>query len=212
MAALLTNLLRANLLIFLSSVDGLLKDGCVVPLVEKVDKEVYSLDHGSRSRSGVGGMSSKLQAAALVTDAGDAAIIANGKVPHVIDRLFQGDELGTLFVPAEKKLNARRRWIGTAAKPAGTITIDAGAAQAVLKSRKSLLAIGITAVRGNFKASQVVEILAPNGRAIARGRTNYSSSQIRKIKGLKSCQLKELLGKDAREEVIHADHLAFKSN
>ena len=212
LAALVGNLLRANLLIFLSSVDGLLKDGRVVAVVEKVDEEIYRLDQGRRSRSGAGGMSSKLQAAALVTDAGDAAIIANGKLPHIVDRLLQGEELGTLFIPASKRVNAHRRWIGAAAKTAGTLSVDSGAAQAILESRKSLLAIGITSVRGNFRASQVVEVLGPDGQTIGKGRVNYSSAQIRKIKGLKSSRLKELLGEGAREEVIHADHLALKHN
>ncbi|MCK4851119.1 MAG: glutamate 5-kinase, partial [Phycisphaerae bacterium] len=164
LAALVGNLLRANLLIFLSSVDGLLKDGRVVAVVEKVDEEIYRLDQGRRSRSGVGGMRSKLQAAALVTDAGDAAIIANGKLPHIVDRLLQGEELGTLFIPAGKRVNAHKRWIGTAAKTAGTLSVDSGAAQAILKSRKSLLAIGITSVQGSFRASQVVEVLGPHGQ------------------------------------------------
>ena len=212
LAALVGNLLRANLLIFLSSVDGLLKDGRVVAVVEKVDEEIYRLDQGRRSRGGTGGMSSKLQAAALVTDAGDAAIIANGKLPHIVDRLLQGEELGTLFIPAGKRVDAHRRWIGAAAKTAGTLSVDSGAAQAILESRKSLLAIGITSVGGSFQASQVVEVLGPHGQTIGKGRVNYSSAQIRRIKGLKSSQLKELLGKSAREEVIHADHLALKHN
>ena len=157
-------------------------------------------------------MSSKLQAAALVTDAGDAAIIANGKLPHIVDRLMEGEELGTLFLPSGKRVSAHRRWIGTVAKTAGALNVDSGAAQAILKSRKSLLAIGITSVRGNFRASQVVEILGAHGQTIGKGRVNYSSAQIRKIKGLNSSQLKDLLGPGAREEVIHADHLALKHN
>jgi len=157
-------------------------------------------------------MSSKLQAAALVTDAGDAAIIANGKLPRVLERLMGGEEFGTLFVPASKRVNAHRRWIGSAAKTAGTLNVDSGAARAILESRKSLLAIGITAVKGSFRASQVVEVLGPHGQIIGKGRVNYSSAQIRKIKGLKSSRLKELLGEGARKEVIHADHLALKHN
>ncbi len=212
LAALVANLLRANLLIFLSNVDGLLKNGRVVDVVEQVDEQTYGLDHGRQSRSGFGGMLSKLQAAALVTDAGDAAIMANGKLPRIVERLLQGEKLGTLFVPADKRISARRRWIGSAAKTAGTLSVDSGAAQAILKSRKSLLAIGITSVGGTFKASEVVEVLGPDGQRIARGRVSYSASQIRKIKGLKSSQLKEVLGEGAREEVIHADHLALKRN
>ena len=213
LAALVGNLLRANLLIFLSSVDGLLKDGQVVDVVEKVDEAIYRLDQGRRSRAGSGGMSSKLQAAALITDAGDAAIIANGKLPRVLERIVGAEELGTLFLPASKKVNARIRWIGSAAKTAGTLGVDSGAARAILESRKSLLAIGITSVKGSFRASQVVEILGPHGRIIGKGRVNYSSAQINRIKGLKSSGLKELLGKGLREGVvIHADNLALRHN
>jgi glutamate 5-kinase len=155
-------------------------------------------------------MASKLRAAALVTDAGDAAIIANGKLPRILERITGAEELGTLFVPAGKRVNARRRWIGAAAKTVGTIIVDDGAARAILKSRKSLLAIGITAVRGSFPAQQVVDIRAPGGQIIAKGRVNQSSAQIRKIKGLKSSQLKKLLNPNSPQEVIHADHLAIK--
>ena len=212
LAAQVANLLRANLLIFLSTVDGLLKNGHVVDVVQQVDEQFYGLDHGRRSRGGIGGMLSKLQAAALVTDAGDAAIIANGKLPRIVERLLHGEELGTLFVPANKRVSASRRWIGSAAKTAGTLSIDSGAAQAILKSRKSLLAIGISSVAGRFKASQVVKVLGPDGQEIAKGRVNYSASQIRKIMGLNSTQIKKVLGEAARKEVIHADHLAPKRN
>lgn len=209
LAGLLVHLLRADLLIFLSSVDGLERNGSVIDVVEEIDQSIYSLDHGRQSRGGVGGMRSKLQAVEMVIRAGEAAIIANGKADHVIDRLLAGDELGTLFLPAKKKINARRRWIGSAAKTTGTLRVDAGAAEAIQKSRKSLLAIGVTVVKGNFRAGEVVEIVAPDGRRIARGRVNHSSRQIKKIMGLKSSQVKEMLGKAGREEVIHADDLAL---
>ena len=209
LAGLVVGLLRADLLIFLSSVDGLLKDGQVVGLVEEIDQSIYGLDHGRRSQGGAGGMNSKLQAVETVCRAGEAAIIANGKTDQVIDRLLAGEELGTLFLPAKKKMSARRRWIGSAAKTAGTLTIDAGAVQAIQKSRKSLLAIGVTEVKGNFRAGEVVEIVAANGERIARGRVNHSARQIKKIMGLKSSQVKEILGGTGPEEVVHADDLAL---
>ncbi len=210
LAAMVANLLRAELLVFLSTVDGLLRDGVVVDVVDQIDQNIYGLDHGRKSFRGLGGMSSKLQAAALVTDAGDAAIIANGKLSHVLDRLLQGRHLGTLFVPADRKIDARRRWIAAAAKPAGFLAVDAGAAQAVRKSRKSLLAIGVTAVRGNFRAGQVVLVLDPAGRTIARGKVSYSAARIRKIMGLNSSQIGQALGPGQKAEVIHADNLALK--
>ena len=209
LAGLVVHLLRGDVLIFLSSVDGLLKGGKVVEVVEEIDEEIYKLDHGKRSRSGAGGMSSKLQAVEMVCRAGEAAIIANGKTDRVIDRLLEGEELGTLFLPAKKKMSARRRWIGSAAKTAGTLTVDAGAAEAIQKSRKSLLAIGVTAVEGNFRAGEVVAVVGPNGKSIARGRVNHTARQIRKIMGLKSSLVKEMLGEGGREEVIHADDLAL---
>ena len=209
LAGLVVNLLRADLLIFLSSVDGLLKNGSVVDVVEAIDQGTYSLDHGLRSEGGLGGMSSKLQAAQQVNRAGEAAIIANGKLPRVLERLMAGEKLGTLFLPGEKKIRARQRWIGSAAKTAGKLIVDDGAVQAIQELRKSLLAIGITSVRGNFRTGQVVEVLGPEGQQIAKGRVNYSSGQIRKIVGLKSNQVKEVLGKGSQAEVIHADNLAL---
>ena len=209
LAGLVVHLLRADMLIFLSSVDGLLKDGSVVDVVEQIDQSVYSLDHGRQSRSGVGGMRSKLQAVETINRAGEAAIIANGKAEHVIDRLLAGEKLGTLFLPAKKRISARRRWIGSAAKTVGTLTVDAGAARDIQESRKSLLAIGVTAVSGDFRAGEVVEILGLDGKRIARGRVNYSARQIKKIMGQKSSKVREILGQPSREEVIHADDLAL---
>jgi glutamate 5-kinase len=209
LAGLVVHLLRADLLIFLSSVDGLLRDGEVVDVVEEIDESVYGLDHGRQSRGGVGGMSSKLQAVEMVIRAGETAIIANGKAARVIDRLLGGEQLGTLFLPTRKKISARRRWIGSAAKTAGTLTVDSGAARAIQESRKSLLAIGVTAVSGTFRSGEVVEILGSDGERIARGRVNYSARQINKIKGLNSSKVKEILGEVGREEVIHADDLAL---
>lgn len=209
LAGLVVNLLRADLLIFLSTVDGLLKDKNVVDVVEEIDQSVYSLDHGRQSQGGLGGIKSKLEAVELVSKAGETAIIANGKLPNILSKLMAGEKLGTLFLPSKKKISARKRWIGSAAKATGRLIVDSGAAEAIQKSRKSLLAIGIKDVRGNFRVGEVVEILSQDGKQITKGRVNYSAAKIRKIMGLKSSQIKAVLGESGQAEVIHADNLAL---
>jgi glutamate 5-kinase len=208
LAALASNALRADAMVILSGVAGLLDDkGQRIDLLDHADNGM-KYARKEKSALGTGGINTKLQAAQLVADAGEMAVIANGRIENVLVKLITGEkEIGTLFVPAKKKLDSRSRFIGQTTRPAGKITVDEGAANALVSKGKSLLATGIIQVDGRFDRGQVVEILDANGTALARGLTNYSDGELQQIKGKKSNHFGKLLGRVAFDEVIHRDNL-----
>ena len=210
LAAMVTNLLRADLLVLLTTVDGVFRDKARKDRFDVVQDmgEVMAAADGARSSLGSGGMPTKLQAAEKVTQAGEMAAIANGRRPNVLVDLLAGEPVGTLFLPKSGKMSARQRWIGLTRRPRGKILIDAGAARAV-RARKSLLASGIAAVEGTFDAGDVVAIVDAEGRPVAQGLTNYSSDDIDKIKGLRTSQFAAVLGERTYDEVVHADNLVL---
>ncbi len=214
LSALVTNLLRAELLVMLSSVDGLYKKpgkgAEFVPVVEEITGDVERLASGSMTHLGMGGMESKLKAARIATNSGEAVIIANGRTPDVLTRIIDGEELGTLFLPAHKRLKSRKRWIGFTLRPRGRIYVDEGAFAALSKRGKSLLASGITDVDGGFDRGDVVSIsTAGNKTEFARGLTNYSSTELMKIKGQPSSSIKKTLGSKPYDEVVHRDNMVL---
>ncbi len=208
LAAMVTNLLRADLLVLLTTVGGVFRDGARTDRFDVVDdfSEVRAAVDGSRSALGSGGMATKLEAAALVVAAGEMAAIADGRRESVLPDLVAGESVGTLFVPTAEKMTARHRWIGLTRRPRGKLVIDDGAAKAV-RGRKSLLASGITAVEGTFRPGDVVAVAGPDGRVVAQGLTNYASADVEKLKGLKSSRFRQVLGDRPYDEVIHADNL-----
>ncbi len=207
LAAMACNALRADALILLTVVDGLLDaDGERIDLVQDM-QQAMRVARRDTTALGTGGMATKLEAAKLVTDAGEIAVIANGREPRVLHRLFDAKPLGTVFAPATRKLSTRDRWIGLTKRPAGTVTVDWGAAAALTKHGKSLLASGITHVSGRFEQGQVIAVVDPAGCPIARGLTNYSAAELRKIMGKRSNQFEKLLGRPGFAAVIHRDNL-----
>ena len=207
LAALMCNALRADALVLLTVVDGLLDaDGHCMELVENI-ASVKSLVSSETSATGTGGMSSKLDAAGRVMEAGELAVIANGRTDNVLLRLFNGEKLGTIFVPAKRKLDSRQRWISLTKRPGGKIIIDDGAAAALQHRGKSLLAIGVVDVQGNFERGDVIVVQDKAGNELARGITNYAGDEVRLIAGKRSNQFEKLLGRSAYDEVIHRDHL-----
>jgi glutamate 5-kinase len=208
-AAHLTNMLAADVLVLLSTVDGLLDGGRIVDVVSAVDDQARALADGRRSRLGSGGMASKLSAAELVTRAGEVAVIANARAPRVLLRLLKGQAVGTVFVPAAGKMSSRRRWIAQASRPAGRIHVDAGAARALRSGGKSLLPSGIAAVSGRFQKGDTVIVAGPDGRELARGLTNYDAGQVEKIKGLRTAQVARVLGEKPYDEVIHRNNMTL---
>jgi len=207
LAALVANLIHADLLVLLTVVDGVLSGGKVVDYIEQVNGDTRALVTADRSKLGTGGMTTKLEAARMMTAAGELAVIANSREKNILPRLLAGEQLGTVFIPAERKMSSRRRWIGHATRVTGKVLVDAGAAKALQQGGKSLLPSGITAVMGKFAQGAVVAVLGPDGTEIARGLTNYDSEQLVQIKGLKTSQIAKTLGDKLYDEVIHRDNM-----
>jgi glutamate 5-kinase len=214
LAALVTNLLQAPLLILLSVVDGLYDSDPgtepaprVLTTVPVFDEKVSAMAGAGRSSLGSGGMQSKLRAVQLVTQAGESAIIANGTRPGILDAIFAAEPVGTLFLPKGGTVPAWKRWLGFTAQPKGRLTVDAGARQAIQAKGRSLLPIGVLEVTGAFAKGDVVALIDPEGTEFARGLSNYSASDAEKIRGVRTEQIREILGTLSYEEVVHRDNL-----
>jgi len=216
LAAFVTHLMRAELLVLLTSVPGLYdgrpsKDSPprVLDLVENVDQRVKGLAFAEGSPGGIGGMKSKLEAVEIATKAGGAAVIADGTETNIIERIMNGEKIGTLFLPAAEKLSSYKRWIRFSSRPRGAVTVDEGAQRVIQHRGKSLLPGGVTAVEGDFKPGDVIRIKGTAGSEFARGLSNYSSEEIEKIKGLRTDRIRKVLGYKYYDEVVHRDNLAL---
>jgi glutamate 5-kinase len=214
LAALVTNLLQAPLLILLSVVDGLFTadpktdpNAELVHTVPTIDAEVLDKAGAGKSALGSGGMRSKLRAARLATAAGESVVMASGERTDVLDAIFRAEQVGTLFLPHNTTMPAWKRWLGYAARPRGRFVVDAGARQAVQAQGRSLLPIGVLQVIGTFHKGDVVALCDADGVEFARGLTNYSSAAADRLRGLRSEQIREALGEAPYEEVVHRDNL-----
>ncbi len=215
LAAIVTNLIRAPLLVLLSDVDGLY-DGDpaqpgsrLIPLVKRLEPSTFELAQDRRGGLGKGGMASKLEAARLVTTAGENVIIAGGRSADVLTRICAGETVGTLILAQGQTVAARKRWIGLTVQPRGRVVLDAGARKAVQHDGRSLLPIGVLEVEGDFAKGDVIALGAPDGVEIGRGLSNYSSDDVRRIKGLKTDRIAATLGHCPYEEVIHRDNMVI---
>ena len=213
LAAIVTNLLRAPLLVLLSDVEGLF-DGDphqtqsrVIPTVDRLDASVFGLVRDRLGGSSKGGMMSKLEAARLATTGGENVIIAYGRSPDVLTRIIDGQPVGTLFLAQGQTVAARKRWIGLSIKPRGRLVLDAGAKAAIQRKGRSLLAAGVAEVEGQFLKGDVVSLRGPDGVEFARGLSNYSADEVQRIKGLKTSQIADILGHCPYDEVIHRDNM-----
>ncbi len=213
LAAHVSGLLSDALLVILSDVDGLFDGDPADPesrrvsLVRELDESVFALAREHRGGVSKGGMASKLAAAQIATSFGHPTVIGPGRVDDVLDRIFRGDSVGTLFVPTGASIRGRRRWIGGNADVAGRLRLDAGAAAAVRQQGRSLLAVGIIAVEGDFRQGAVVILEDPQGREIARGLCNYPADEVRRIAGQPSDRIGEILGHQPHENVVHRNNL-----
>jgi glutamate 5-kinase len=154
-------------------------------------------------------MRSKLQAARLVTQAGGSVIIASGKKSEPLTRILAGEAVGTLFLARGATQAARKRWIGLTARPRGHLVVDDGAKSALETGKKSLLAIGVVEVVGDFEKGDVVGVRDITGREFARGLSNYATTEARLIRGLRTDNAREVLGQNLYDEVIHKDNLVL---
>lgn len=216
LAAMITLLMDADLLVNLTDIDGLYtkdprqhRDAELIPIVSRIVKRIEKLASDIPGALGTGGMLSKIKAARKLSAAGIPMVIANGMKPDILTQLFAGQQHGTFFVPKQKKLASRKSWIAFNLKPQGRLVIDDGAADALLKNGKSLLPSGITTVEGEFSVGAPVAFTNRLNRVIGIGLVNYCASDINKIKGLKSNQIKNCLGHKPFDEVIHRDNLTI---
>ncbi len=217
LAAMVAGLLPRPMLVILSDVKGLYDrdpadpGACVMPTVARVDDSTFELVRDKRTGLSKGGMASKLKAAQFVTGSGSPVIIACGRDENVLTRLHAGEELGTMFLPQSRSLAPRKRWIGFSAQCMGEVHVDEGAVRAMINDGSSLLAIGIRDVTGKFEKGDIVSIVAPDGREVARGLINYSAADVRQIRGCRSPRIAEILGQRPYEEVVHRDNMAITS-
>lgn len=218
LSALVASLVEADWLFLLTDVDRLYSadprfhpDAQPISLVDKIETlEALNVSVGDRGSSwGTGGMVTKIAAARIATTAGVRTVITEGRSPHNIEKILQGEPLGTQFEPAPNAVNARKRWIAHGLVPAGKLYLDAGAVRAVCEGGKSLLAAGITEIEGEFQHHDAVLLCDRAGQEIARGIVNYSSQELQKILGAHSDEIPKILGYMGEETVVHRDNLAL---
>lgn len=213
LSALVASELDADLLILLSDIDGLYtanpKTDPNAQLIRRVDcvtDEILALGEGA-SEGGRGGMKTKLEAAKLVTRFGGKVLIANGKTPYIINKIFSNEEVGTMFCPTDENLSGKKRWIGYATNVRGKLVVNEGAKCSILEKCTSLLPIGIVDVINEFKQGEVVSIIDENGTEFARGMVNYDSDECKKIAGAHSNDIISILGYKNYDAVITRDNI-----
>lgn len=216
LAALVANLVDADLLLILTDKDGLYTanpdSDSSATLIEKAqanDKTLDAIAGGSRSGLGRGGMSTKLQAARLAARSGCDTRIVGGRIASVLKRIAAGEALGTLLQASQKPLAARKQWLAGQLQVRGQLVLDAGAVRVVCDSGRSLLPVGVSAVNGAFKRGDLVSCVDASGREIARGLVNYSAAETAKIKGLASDAINATLGFCEHRELIHRDNMVL---
>jgi len=214
LSAMVANLLDADLLLILSDTGGLYTadprrdpDARLIPQVDRIDSRIERLATNTTDNLGTGGMTTKIEAAKLATASGVAVVIADGREPDVILRLAAGEAIGTCFLPVTSKLESRQRWMLSGLSTRGKLVIDSGAALALSKQNRSLLAAGIKQVEGEFQRGDIVNIYDAEGSRLGCGLTNYSSADINVIKGAHSEKISTLLGYDYGSEVVHRNNL-----
>ena len=214
LAALVSSTLDADLLIILSDVDGLYDsnpkenpDAKIIKELNGVSKEVMMMGTDA-SEGGRGGMKTKLEASRIVTRGGGKVIIANGKIPYIIDKLFNYEELGTIFSPNED-LPEKKRWIGYSTNIIGHVIVNEGAKKAILENESSLLPIGVVRIDNDFKKGEVVSICDENNQEFARGIVNYNADDCKRIIGSHSKEILKLLGFKNYDAIITRDYITI---
>ena len=214
LSAMVANLIDADLLMILTDTAGLYTadphrhpEAQLIPQVEKIDLKIERLAAATASSLGTGGMITKIEAAKLATSFGVTVVIADGREPDVILRLARGESIGTRFLPTSSKLESRKRWMLSGLSTKGKLVVDSGAAKALKKQKRSLLAAGIKDLAGEFHRGAIVNIYDPEGSRLGCGITNYGSADLKVIKGAHSGKIVTLLGYDYGSEVVHRNNL-----
>ncbi len=215
LATMITNIIEADLLINLTSTEGLydrnpllFEKAKLISIVKEFTEEIESAATEETTQGGSGGMKSKVLAAKKVTAFGIPCIIAPGRKKGVLHDIFAAKEIGTIFFPTSDHMNSRKYWIAFTLRSKGKLFLDNGAKNALLEEGKSLLPAGIVNVEGDFAMGDPVACVDIEGTIVAKGLVNYSAPEIRKIMGLKSSKIEQILGYKDYDEIIHRDNLA----
>lgn len=216
LAALVANLVEAELLVILTDQAGMYEsdprhnaDAEFIYEAHAGDPQLEIMAGGASGALGRGGMLTKIQAAARAARSGCATLIASGRESEVLMRIAQGEQLGTLLLPGQEPMAARKQWLSAQLQVRGRLTLDAGAVKVLREAGKSLLSVGVTAVGGDFVRGEVVACMSAEGKEIARGLVNYSADEARKIMRQPSDKIEDLLGYVDEPELIHRDNLVL---
>ncbi len=219
LAALVANLIDADMLIILTDKDGLYdadpdidKNASLITQARASDRALDAKAGESRSTLGRGGMLTKLQAARLAARSGCHTLIAGGRNPDILLRIASGEEVGTLLLADQAPLAARKQWLAGQLQVRGTLKLDRGAVKVLQQQGRSLLAVGVTAVQGNFTRGELVRCVDPDGHEIARGLINYNSVETDLVKGKSTDDIATLLGYREHHELIHRDNMVITSD
>jgi len=216
LAALVANLIQADLLVILTDQQGLYEaDPRINPkanLIQEADAGdpyLEAMAGKAGGNLGRGGMFTKIRAAKLAARSGTATLIASGRVPSVLSKIAAGENIGTLLRPAQAPIAARKQWLASHLQMCGRLYLDQGAVRVLRDSGKSLLAIGVTRAEGEFARGDMVSCFSPDGKEVARGLVNYNSDDTLKILGFSSRKIAEILGYVDEPELIHRDNLVL---
>lgn len=216
LGALVTNLIEGDMFICLTDVNGLYTgnpetDKTAKPIftVKEITPQIEAMASHSTSLLGTGGMRSKISAASKVASGGAASIIGPGKENNIIQRIFNGEKIGTFFLPKRKKLQGKKQWIAFVLKPKGKIFLDNGAENAICSGGKSLLPSGVIGVEGDFFAGESVECIDQQNKVVATGLANYRAEEIKRLIGVQSSSIAHILGYKDSDEIIHRDNLVI---
>ena len=216
LSGMVVHLADADLLVILSDIEGLYTadprlqpSAKLIPVVEKITADLERGAGDALTTVGTGGMRSKIMTAKKVGAYGVPMVIINGRKHGALSSLFEGKDVGTLFLPKEERNRSRQHWIAYSACSAGGVVVDDGGREALVSRGKSLLPGGVVRIEGTFKAGDCVNCSDNRGNVFARGLTKYSSADLELIKGLKTSQIAAVLGHKDYDEVIHRDDLVI---
>ena len=216
LSAMVASIVDADVLIILSDIEGVYTenpqsnpDAQLIGEIADITPEIEALAGGAGSLRGTGGMFTKMQAGKIAVNSGVAMVIASGLRDGVMRDVLTGENVGTIFLSKENRLQVRKRWLAFGARTQGVITIDKGCETAILSGGSSILAAGITAVAGNFDHGNTISVVTMQGREIARGIANYNGEDARKIMGAHTNELVRILGSKPYDEVIHRDNMVL---
>lgn len=214
LSALVAGLVDADLLIILSDIEGFYtsdpkKDpkAKLISQISRIDRKVEEMAQGTCVEGRVGGMQTKIEAAKMATHFGIPVVIGGGK--NFLQAIFSEQKVGTLFMPTQDRLQARKKWIAYGSRVKGKIIVDEGAKEAIISQGKSLLPVGVKEILDDFQTGETVSLLDSQGKEFARGIVYYSAKELKKIKGLHTQEIEKVLGYKYSDEVVHRDNLVL---